>query len=223
MENIQKLQRMLDLQQKLNDETNGLDWEKGITKNGKIINWHRCIYMEAVEFIDSFPWKHWKNIDAEPNIENAKIELVDIWHFLLSEMLRVDYQKRIDNLYKHVIAVSYSQYSYDEKHENTIKMAEEMLNEATKNCPKINAIVSQFFNTCALIGLSFDELYIKYLGKNILNKFRQDNGYKDGTYIKIWNEKEDNEVMLEIIQSNPNLSSDEILNRLQQEYPNGNT
>ncbi len=49
---------MLKLQQKLNDETNGLNWENGYTKEGKLISWRRCIYMECAELIDSFAWKH---------------------------------------------------------------------------------------------------------------------------------------------------------------------
>lgn len=216
--NINKLQIMFDLQQKLNDETNGDNWKKGITKNGKTINWKRCMFVEAVEFLDSFPWKHWKSIHKEADINNAKIELVDIWHFLLSEMLRIDYNKHADNIYKHVITVSYSQCKATTKQEDILKTIESFINEATKPCPQINTLLSYFFDTCAQTGLSFDELYVKYLGKNILNQFRQNNGYKDGTYVKIWDGKEDNEVMLEIIQSNPNLSSDEILNKLQQEY-----
>jgi hypothetical protein len=38
-----------------------------------------------------------------------------------------------------------------------------------------------------------------YFGKNVLNQFRQDNGYKEGTYIKIWNKEEDNVHMLNIV------------------------
>ena len=37
------------------------------------------------------------------------------------------------------------------------------------------------------------------MGKNILNRFRQENGYKDGTYKKIWNGEEDNEVLARLM------------------------
>ena len=40
-----------------------------------------------------------------------------------------------------------------------------------------------------------------YVGKNTLNFFRQDNGYKDGTYIKEWDGLEDNEVLVEILET----------------------
>ena len=87
---MSKILTMLKLQQKLNDETNGESWENGLTKQGKKIDWRRCIFLESAELIDSYPWKHWKNIDAKPDYENIKVELVDIWHFVMSEILRVN-------------------------------------------------------------------------------------------------------------------------------------
>jgi hypothetical protein len=46
--------------------------------------------------------------------------------------------------------------------------------------------------------LDFDALYSAYVGKNVLNFFRQDNGYKDGSYIKNWSGREDNEHLVEV-------------------------
>jgi hypothetical protein len=86
---MEKIKAMLTLQQQLNDATNGQGWEKGHTQHGKSIDWRRCIYLEAAELIESYPWKHWKNIDASPDYENIKIEAVDIWHFVMSEALRL--------------------------------------------------------------------------------------------------------------------------------------
>src|SRR5690606_27714327 len=42
-------------------------------------------------------------------------------------------------------------------------------------------------------GLDFDRLYRSYVGKNVLNRFRQDRGYRQGTYRKQWRDREDNE------------------------------
>ena len=44
-----------------------------------------------------------------------------------------------------------------------------------------------------------DSLYSAYVGKNVLNFFRQDNGYKDGSYVKNWAGKEDNEHLVELV------------------------
>src|SRR5690606_16358645 len=48
-------------------------------------------------------------------------------------------------------------------------------------------------------GMDEEELYRQYIGKNVLNFFRQDNGYKQGTYVKIWNGLEDNEYLVQIM------------------------
>ena len=48
-------------------------------------------------------------------------------------------------------------------------------------------------------GADFNTLYRNYVGKNVLNLFRQENGYKDGTYKKIWNGEEDNEVLARLM------------------------
>ena len=79
-----KIKEMFELQQKLNDDTNGKDWEKGYTKSGNMINWKRCIYMECAELIDSFAWKHWKDLSKPTDWDNVKVEIIDIWHFILS-------------------------------------------------------------------------------------------------------------------------------------------
>ena len=83
------IEQMFDLQRQLNDHTNGVMWVDGITKENRKISWYRCIYMEAAEAIDSFNWKHWKSINTDPDWANIKVELVDIWHFIMSESIRI--------------------------------------------------------------------------------------------------------------------------------------
>ncbi len=79
---------MFELQNFLNNSTNGRKWIEGKTKNDKKIDWLRCAYMEAFELIDSYPWKHWKDIDSKIDRVNIKRECVDIWHFVMSQTLK---------------------------------------------------------------------------------------------------------------------------------------
>ena len=61
-----------------------------------------------------------------------------------------------------------------------------------------------------------------YVGKNVLNFFRQDHGYKEGSYIKVWNDREDNEHLAEIMSSlNPDETgfADEVYRQLEVAYP----
>ena len=47
--------------------------------------------------------------------------------------------------------------------------------------------VERFSRLMVGINMDFDTLHVGYIGKNVLNFFRQDNGYQDGTYNKQWN------------------------------------
>jgi hypothetical protein len=63
-----------------------------------------------------------------------------------------------------------------------------------------------------------------YIGKNALNIFRQNNGYKDGTYVKIWSDKEDNEYLTHFLKTAKvsNNLMNEVLDFLQDCYLNRN-
>jgi hypothetical protein len=81
---------------------------------------------------------------------------------------------------------------------------------------------SGFANIMALIEMDFDQLYRTYVGKNVLNFFRQDHGYKDGSYIKLWQGREDNEHLAELLASLDSNSADfrdEVYRGLKARYP----
>jgi hypothetical protein len=81
------------------------------------------------------------------------------------------------------------------------------------------ALMSAFIEVAIQSGLNLDSLYQLYIGKNILNRFRQDHGYKEGNYIKIWNGDEDNVIMQRILDSNPAATPDELYKALEEAYP----
>ncbi len=227
---MNKILQMLELQQKLNDATNGLDWEKGITKNGKSIDWRRCIYLEAAELIESYPWKHWKNIDASPDYENIKIEIVDIWHFIMSEALRiykVEERGSIEDIATAVSAMQgFEEFTKEEKSEKLdnyeeIALVEDMIRLLFCDKENIDALVISFLTIASKLNLKLPELYKLYIGKNILNKFRQEHGYKEGTYIKIWNEEEDNVVMQRVLNEQNEITADSLYTALEEAYPKG--
>jgi len=228
MTNADYIKEMFALQQKLNDETNGIGWENGYTKNDRIINWKRCIYMESAELIDSFNWKHWKDINKATDWENATIEIVDIWHFVMSLLLE-DYKLNsrgdIDRLVKDVLDVhGFERFSKEpDNRENADTM--ELINDiesiihmtTTSNTDLFDGLLKEYFTMSLKCGVNLKVLYKFYIAKNVLNQFRQDNGYKDGTYKKVWGTKEDNEVMLEILNDNP-LGAKELYQELQKAY-----
>jgi len=224
---MNKILQMLKLQQKLNDSTNGINWENGITKNGKKINWKRCIYLETAELIDSYPWKHWKNINEFPNYENIKIEIVDIWHFVMSETLRIYKIKNLGSIKDIAITITnlteFEEFQ-NKKHKTILDIHQQMTVVEnmiqTLFCNNnINELLKSFLIMSSKLNLKLPELYSLYIGKNILNQFRQDYGYKTGNYIKEWNGKEDNIVMQNILKEYNNITPDKLYNKLEKLYP----
>ena len=53
--------------------------------------------------------------------------------------------------------------------------------------------IDAFAGVMRALPLTFDELYEIYVAKNVLNMFRQANGYRTGEYRKVWDGREDNE------------------------------
>ena len=217
-----KLEEMFLLQKKLNDSTNGKNWELCINKFGKEINWLRCIHMEVAELIESTPWKHWKNINSEPDMNNIHVELVDIWHFLMSYILQeTNVPKAVSLVNTHCIYEAAKDVDVNLMVKEAEKLSYISLAIDTGNMPSFSGIerfIDQFFRCCKISGLSFMWLQKLYIGKNCLNQFRQDNGYKEGHYIKVWNGNEDNVVMVSLLEKMDDVSFDDLYAKLREEY-----
>ena len=205
------LREMFSLQQKLNDETNGVGWESGYTKNNRMINWKRCIYMECAELIDSFSWKHWKNIHHDTDWDNVTVEIVDIWHFVMSLLLE-DYKANskgdLEKLLKDVIDVQGFESFTKEPANSALAEPMELMNDIESiihemtgfESDMFDGLLKEYFVVARKCGVNLKVLYKFYIAKNVLNQFRQDHGYKEGTYKKVWNGKEDNVVMLSFLE-----------------------
>jgi dimeric dUTPase (all-alpha-NTP-PPase superfamily) len=217
-----KLEEMFLLQKKLNDSTNGKNWELGVNKFGKEINWLRCIHMEVAELIESTPWKHWKNINSEPDMNNIHVELVDIWHFLMSYILQeTNVPKAVSLVNTHCIYEASADVDVKLMVKESEKLSYISLAIDTGNMPSFSGIerfIDQFFRCCKISGLSFMWLQKLYIGKNCLNQFRQDHGYKEGTYIKVWNGDEDNVVMVDFLEKMDDVSFDILYSKLEEAY-----
>lgn len=217
MTDLEKILDMLNKQDDLNCLTNGDDWKSNVTNKGKAINWLRCIRREAMELCDSYPWEHWKAIDKAPDVDNALIETTDIWFFTMSYILSRNHHM------KKSIAISI-ETSFNQKLLTKNTDIPELTDDIIKTTYEASLIFDQtyllykFTKIMDALDMDLDLLYKLYNGKLMLNKFRQDHGYKEGTYSKIWNGKEDNVHMLEIIRSNENMSNDMLYKALDNRY-----
>ena len=204
----EKLIEMFKLQDELNKKINE-NWIKIRRKEDFI----RAIWIECGELVDSLPWKWWKKQEAD--INNVKIELVDTWHFIMSYIL-LDYPKYEDAVksdyimymekglkgdYTHLqINPVYIHYYIAETNsvEKLIYGIERVVEGFLSEKPNMalffyGAVISQV--------MDFNEMYLLYIGKNILNHIRQEFGYKDGKYIKEINGIEDNKYMFEVVKN----------------------
>jgi len=222
--NIDLLKNMLKLQDELNSKTCGDNWTSGKTTEGREINWKRYMRMELFELIDSSDkFKHWKNLDSDVDFDNIKMEVVDVWHFLMSQALTELTMDDIVILYNWRVPNGEYEIVEELDYFNIISIADYMI-KSTYHDGKdtIAKMFNYFFNLLARVGMSFEDLYKQYIVKNVLNKFRQDNGYKQGTYIKEINGSEDNVHIMNVATSKPDITPDKLFEEYQLFY-NSNT
>ena len=133
--------------------------------------------MELAELVEHIGWKWWKA--QNPDMEQAWIELVDIFHFIISDSIRAAMVGDID-IYMHV----------KDNIERFLWVGKASPISVFEKMDVMNWM--DFIQMMKWFDRDMEDLCTSYNGKVILNTFRQAHGYKDGTYIKIWNGQEDN-------------------------------
>jgi dimeric dUTPase (all-alpha-NTP-PPase superfamily) len=150
--------------------------------------WYRAIWVECAEMLDHHGWKWWKH--QEIDVAQVQLELVDIFHFGLS--LRLMTGDSVE-----YISSQLAKELHQGTAEDDFKIALENLAASAVSHKAFNA--KALADCMSLMNMDLDELFRQYVGKNTLNFFRQDHGYKDGSYIKIWHGEEDNEVLANLV------------------------
>ena len=195
---------MLEMQDAMNSRVNP-DWRQAGNE------WYRAIWTECAEMLDHYGWKWWKH--QQPDLEQVQLELVDIMHFAMSDYLL---QETDNNGVADRIEMELS----NPRQGQDIRSAIESMAQTTIANRSMH--FSDFANIMNLIEMNFDQMYRTYVGKNVLNFFRQDHGYKDGSYIKIWDGQEDNEHLAELLgtlDSNSSGFRDDVYQGLTARYP----
>lgn len=174
-----------------------------------------AIMVETGEFADHLGWKWWSK--QESNVEQAIMELVDIWHFGLAMIARACIRDLPELEFateaewqQHLMVVGMARKAIDELPEDGEgcsyhgELEEADVNVKALACVKgvaVFALEDESFamgyalEALRLLGVSREELFRRFVGKNVLNLFRQSNGYKTGSYKKVWFGEEDNVVL----------------------------
>lgn len=177
----QQLIDMLTLQDRMNSKVHP-QWRQ------QHYEWYRAVWTECAELMDHFGWKWWKK--QTPDLPQIQLEIVDIWHFGMSILLQEsnDYEALADRMLPQWHCANTT---------TDFRVAVEQL--AADVLESRRFPLSLFCQLMTLAKLDADQLYRQYVGKNVLNFFRQDHGYKDGTYHKQWHGREDNEHLAEVL------------------------
>jgi hypothetical protein len=178
----QALVNMLTMQHKMNTRVH----ENWAEQN---FEWYRAAWIECGELIEHYGYKWWKK--QEPDLEQVRLEVIDIWHFGMSALFRDG--KGIEQIATEIDTELAA-------HEPTGLGVREATEDLALHCLQSRGFSpSRFWDLMLASGLDFDGLYAAYVGKNVLNFFRQDHGYKEGTYVKNWAGREDNEHLVELV------------------------
>ena len=172
---------------------------------------YRAIWVECAEMLDHYGWKWWKH--QQPDIPQVQLELVDIFHFGLSA--KIIENTNFESLASEIATAMQKPVEGKNFKESLELLAKHALTEKTFDVATFSGCLSQ-------CEMTTDSLYRSYVGKNSLNFFRQDHGYKDGTYLKVWNGREDNEYLVDIINRLDSTATDfkeRVYQALKEEYP----
>jgi len=152
--------------------------------------WYRAIWTEASEIVTEWvDWEWWKK--GQVSVYQAQLELVDIFHFILSNALqnRDPDEESFEDVAYVVATQLYDQLGKSavldlpEDIEGLCGVAERFINDTIEfHQPDLG----YFADLMNALDFSFEALYMWYIGKNQLNHFRQGHGDKEGTYVRNW-------------------------------------
>ncbi len=175
--------KIISLQKEFNDRV-APGWEQDLNQTKH--NYWTAILDETMEVIGSKHWKWWKDTDKLNTVDwdNVNVELIDIFHFILSVGLQL---KQHDIIFMTMIA--------EEKNKKEGKLVlrdkkffdgfwnEFLMAVWQKSLPLAIVKWCEYFYKS---GGDFQSLARDYFIKNSLNHIRQEFGYADGRYQKMW-------------------------------------
>lgn len=213
--------------------------------NKKAPNFLLAAVKELNEGIDYLPWKWWAT--GTTDLKQFQIEIIDTIHFLFSHQIiagtmynKFHLKDSLDELFKTLADFSTRLVDWVTdpdvlksvvEFEDTFIKEGESVERYYENVAfniigalmhgELYSAIGQCFLLLRSTGMEASEVYKTYVGKNTLNIFRAKNGYKDGTYKKMWNGQEDNVYLAQILDGadlqDPQLASN-VYSALQSTY-----
>lgn len=193
----EQVEKLLAMQDQLNSYIHP-EWKK------QNFDWNFAIIDECREIKEHLGWKWWKeNYQCgltDANRKQVQLEVIDILHFVLS--IAVDTQVSVKR------ACRWLNFGAEDIPDTLDTIVDTLLSHSIYGRAEI---FDAWTALAILSGLTTEQVIETYTQKFVLNKFRQDHGYKDGSYCKEWKFEhyigddllpyfqEDNEVLAEIV------------------------
>ena len=177
---LNQFESMLKLQDSMNTRVHSQWQQQGFA-------YYRALWLECGELVEHYGYKWWKK--QSPDMPQVQLEVVDIWHFGLSML----FDGRTTNEIATALTTELQQGKVEQM---DVLDATEALAEETLATRKFSIV--KFWSLLQAADMNAEKLYRCYVGKNVLNFFRQDNGYQEGSYLKQWHGREDNEHLVEL-------------------------
>ncbi len=216
MNTVDKLKEMYQIQETFNTTIHP-QWRE------QNFNFSDAVWVECAELMDHLGYKWWKP-QAEDWYQAARMELVDILKFLISMDLQ-NAESFDDCIEFECLSLLFGEIEKTGTIENGFYSrchARKLASRVIEN--DLQLAFSSFMLLMRTLDITFDELYLFFIGKDVLNLFRQAHGYSEGKYIKVWNGAEDNDVLNQMIKiaikRRIDITGDRIYKQLEFHYNN---
>lgn len=191
-----------------------IELNEAITPDWREKDWELAIIVETAEAIDSTPWKWWK-AQKEVDIDNLKIEAIDLLHFIISLGLskinpdayesNAELAVLINELMTEEWEAAQDELGVNASggHTDHLKLFLScILDFDEPSADRFTGSVYWLFTLMMCLGMEHCDVSELYMTKNLLNEYRQLRGYKDpnANYPKVVNGIEDNVRFLMIVQ-----------------------
>lgn len=167
-------------------------------------DWMFAIVDECREIKEHLGWKWWKGTYkvglTAANKKQVQLEVIDILHFVLSSWIERDGERYLQWNFN----APCGPVALDCAVARTLEFAATGRADMMGEC---------WVKLAHSVGLTKQQVMETYVQKYVLNKFRQDHGYKDGSYVKHWHVstltccggdtdiiKEDNEALQQVVE-----------------------
>ncbi|QJT70980.1 hypothetical protein GR7B_00182 [Vibrio phage vB_VcorM_GR7B] len=163
---------------------------------------HRAAYIELVEGLIHKGWGEWwkqSPVLTESQLHQVRLEVVDVFHFLISLELRSTHALNVIHPDQAIDPIEYVSGVIHSAFEETPQPGAEIDEDQDDVDFDVNTYFDQlvgglaldqtinwqaFVNIMDMLNMSPEYLFAWYVGKNTLNMFRGCNGYKQGRYVK---------------------------------------